>query len=189
MNLNISVNPNDLADVECAIQFLRGLVPAGPSSSPVTVTASASAMPLGVVPIGEVLTATVWSSGASVSSEPKAEAPRRTRKPKEDAQPAKEGAAAAVGKPSEAATSAPTTDTSTTAITSPQPEQPSTESSAASATATPDLTLDDARNALRTYTQKHGMDAGIALLQKFGAGRISELPAEKYGEFVKECAE
>lgn len=165
MNLNISVNPNDLADVECAIQFLRGLVPAGPSE-----------------------VAAVVESVKNEGAEPKAEAPRRTRKPKEDAQPAKEDAAAAVGKPSEAATSAPTTDTSMTATTSPQPEQPSTESSAASATATPDLTRDDARNALRTYTQKHGMDAGIALLQKFGAGRISELPADKYADFVKECA-
>lgn len=154
MNLNISVNPNDLADVECAIQFLRGLA---------------------------------LSDHVAAPAELK-EATRRTRKPKEDAQPAKEDAVAAVGKPGEVATSAPTTDTSTTATTSPQPEQPSTESSAASATATPDLTLDDARNALRAYTQKHGMDAGISLLQKFGAGRISELPAEKYGEFVKECA-
>ena len=32
------------------------------------------------------------------------------------------------------------------------------------------------------------MDAGVELLKKFGAQRISELPTEKFAEFVKEAA-
>jgi len=45
-------------------------------------------------------------------------------------------------------------------------------------------TLDDARAALLAYNQKHGMDAAIDLVRKFGAARISELDASSYGAFI-----
>lgn len=50
-----------------------------------------------------------------------------------------------------------------------------------------DLSLDDARDALKACTAKHGMDAGIALLKKFSAARISELAPSDYAAFIKEA--
>lgn len=104
----------------------------------------------------------------SVGAAPVAEAPKRGRPRKtEQPQAPKEDAAEPLGKP-EVSGSAPSTDSSTPATTS--------------------LTLDDVRSALQKFTQKHSIEAGIELLKKFGAQRVSELPAEKYGEFVGVCA-
>ena len=49
------------------------------------------------------------------------------------------------------------------------------------------LSLDDVRAKLQAYTVAKGVPEGIALLKKFEAARISELPAEKYADFVKAC--
>lgn len=98
--------------------------------------------------------------------DPQPEKRKPGRKPKQEV------AAEPGGKP-EYSTSAPTTASSETATTS--------------APAAPSLSLDDIRAALQKYTQKHSIEAGIELLKKFGAQRVSELPAEKYAEFVGEC--
>lgn len=50
------------------------------------------------------------------------------------------------------------------------------------------LTLDDVRGALQQFTAEKGVPAGVELLKKFNAGRISELAAADYAEFVKACA-
>ena len=57
-----------------------------------------------------------------------------------------------------------------------QPEAPKT------------ITLDDVRGALQAFTAQKGVPAGIELLKKFGAGRISELAQENYAAFVQACA-
>lgn len=50
------------------------------------------------------------------------------------------------------------------------------------------LSIDEVRAALQQYTAAKGVPAGIELLKKFSAGRISELAAEQYAAFVAECA-
>ena len=49
------------------------------------------------------------------------------------------------------------------------------------------LTLDEVRAALQQFTAANGVPAGIELLKGFNAGRISELDASLYGEFVARC--
>ena len=153
MQINISVNPTDVADVNAAIQFLNGLVPMDQRDA----VRSPSTKPLGVVPVTAL-------DDPSVGAEPEKRKPGR---PKKEVPPAVEAAVEAVGKP-EDSSSAPTTDSS--------------------APATTTLTLDDVRSALQGYTRKHSIEAGIELLKKFDAQRVSELPADKYTDFVKECA-
>ena len=50
------------------------------------------------------------------------------------------------------------------------------------------VSLDEVRAALQQFTAAKGVPAGIELLKKFNAGRISELAAEHYTAFVAECA-
>lgn len=71
-------------------------------------------------------------------------------------------------------------------------EKPSEETAGAPAKDTPTidkpLSLDEVRAALQTFTASHGVPAGIELLKEFNAGRISELDACLYSEFVERCA-
>lgn len=84
---------------------------------------------------------------------------------------AKKEAVEQVEKPVDTESSANTAATEATAGTSAKP-----------------LTLDEVRAALQQYTASKGVPAGIELLKKFGAGRISELDADNYASFVAECA-
>jgi hypothetical protein len=61
-----------------------------------------------------------------------------------------------------------------------------TDGTAPNATA-PALTVDDVRAALQKFTGAKGMPAGIDMLKEFGAARISELKAERFGEFIAKC--
>lgn len=101
------------------------------------------------------------------------EAPKRTRKPKQ------ETAAAPVGEPAASATAEASS------------AQPSTAGDAPAAATPADtatkLTLDDVRARLQAFTGTKGIDAGLALLGEFKAGRISELKAEDYPAFVAKC--
>lgn len=49
------------------------------------------------------------------------------------------------------------------------------------------VTKDDARAALKAFTEAKNMEAGINLLREFGADSISSLDVAKYGEFVAAC--
>lgn len=52
------------------------------------------------------------------------------------------------------------------------------------------ITIDDLRAALQVFTAKNGIEAGKALLEKHGAGRISEMaeqPEDAKTTFIKEC--
>jgi hypothetical protein len=49
-------------------------------------------------------------------------------------------------------------------------------------------TLEDARNALRRFTEAKGMTAAIDLLKSFDVSRVSELPPMDYDKFIKSCA-
>lgn len=49
------------------------------------------------------------------------------------------------------------------------------------------LSLDDARAALKGYTERHGMARSIALLDEYGCQRVSELKSGQYGGFIKAC--
>lgn len=48
--------------------------------------------------------------------------------------------------------------------------------------------LDDVRASLQAFTAAKGVPAGIEVLKKFNAGRISELDESNYAAFVQECA-
>lgn len=50
------------------------------------------------------------------------------------------------------------------------------------------LTIDEVRAALQQFTAAKGVPAGIELLKKFNASRISELAEDNYASFVAECA-
>lgn len=50
------------------------------------------------------------------------------------------------------------------------------------------FTIDEVRAALQQFTASKGVPAGIELLKKFGAGRISELAEGDYASFVAECS-
>lgn len=50
------------------------------------------------------------------------------------------------------------------------------------------LSLDEVRAALQTFTASKGVPAGIELLKKYGAGRISELEEANYAAFAADCA-
>lgn len=69
----------------------------------------------------------------------------------------------------------------------PEPE-PTPEPVAAAPVADKVLTMDDVRTALESFIAKHGLPDGKALLKAYNAGRISELAAEDYAEFVRDCA-
>lgn len=62
------------------------------------------------------------------------------------------------------------------------------EQPAAPATEQAKPTIDTVRAALQAFTASKGVPAGIELLQKFGAGRISELAEEHYTAFIEGCA-
>lgn len=111
------------------------------------------------------------AAGSAPDTNPAAEAPaRRGRKPKETAAaPVGESAPAAA----EQATSAPAPTAAPVAA-------------QAAADAKP-LTIDDVRAKLQAFTGAKGIDAGLALLGEFKAGRISELKAEDYPAFVAKC--
>lgn len=52
------------------------------------------------------------------------------------------------------------------------------------------ITIDDLRAALQVFTAKNGIEAGKALLEKHGAGRISEMAEQSEdakAAFIKEC--
>lgn len=74
----------------------------------------------------------------------------------------------------------------------PQPTQPAqapvAEPAPAVAPAAPAPTLDQVRAALQQFTAEKGVPAGVELLKKFNAGRISELAEADYAAFVAECA-
>ncbi|ASN73068.1 hypothetical protein R2B_p031 [Ralstonia phage DU_RP_II] len=63
------------------------------------------------------------------------------------------------------------------------PAEPATES------AQP-ITIDDLRAALQVFTAKNGIEAGMPLLAKYNARRISEMaeqPEDAKAAFIKEC--
>lgn len=66
----------------------------------------------------------------------------------------------------------------------PEPEVPVVQETADPAT----FTIDEVRAALQQFTAAKGVPAGIELLKKFGAGRISELAEGDYASFVAECS-
>lgn len=52
------------------------------------------------------------------------------------------------------------------------------------------ITIDDLRAALQVFTAKNGIEAGMPLLAKYNARRISEMaeqPEEDKAAFIKEC--
>lgn len=49
------------------------------------------------------------------------------------------------------------------------------------------VSIDDVRAALQIFTGIEGVPAGIELLKKFGAARISELKVEDYAAFIEAC--
>lgn len=67
-------------------------------------------------------------------------------------------------------------------------EQSAGEPTAAVAEASTPITLDEVRAALQAFTASKGVPAGIEVLKKFSAGRISELDESNYGAFIQECA-
>lgn len=46
---------------------------------------------------------------------------------------------------------------------------------------------EDCTKALKAYTAKEGMDAGLALLKHYEVSRVGELAPEYYEQFIAEC--
>jgi hypothetical protein len=74
-----------------------------------------------------------------------------------------------------------------------EPATPSAEPESASTSATvaseaKSLSLDEVRAALQSFTASKGVPAGIELLKKYNAGRISELEEANYAAFAADCA-
>lgn len=51
------------------------------------------------------------------------------------------------------------------------------------------LTAKEVRTALDAVVQKHSMDDGLDILRSFGAEKLSELPEERYADFLSVCQE
>lgn len=120
---------------------------------------------------------TLSTEGSGVS-EPVAEQPAQAAPEKKERKPrAKKGdAAEPVEKPVD-----------TLPAEEPAQEEAAPAEAAAESPSEP-LTIDSVRAALQQFTAAKGVPAGIELLKKFGAGRISELEEGDYAAFVAECA-
>lgn len=139
----------------------------GLSPSPGAVIVGVDSVVAGEIPEAKT------ESTSTVTDAP-AEAKRRGR-------PRKEVTGMPVGK-SEPQSPASTEDSA------PKVESSSTSTDAETApTKSEPLTLDDVRAALQEFTGAKGVPAGIELLREFGAARVSELPADRYAEFVGQC--
>lgn len=62
----------------------------------------------------------------------------------------------------------------------PQPEAGDTISSV-------EITIEDVRSALQSYSKAHSVAAAYELLKKYSATRISDLQPEHYASFVRDC--
>lgn len=60
--------------------------------------------------------------------------------------------------------------------------EPEAVAAVVAATAAP--TLDEVRNAFRTFCQEQNTTIGLAKLQDQGVTRLSDLPEDQYGEFL-----
>lgn len=49
------------------------------------------------------------------------------------------------------------------------------------------VTADEIREAIKAYSKVNNMEATQALLQKYGANRLSELSVDKYDALMAEC--
>ena len=79
-------------------------------------------------------------------------------------------------------------------VETPEPEAPAAEAAPEPAPASaPEpantLTVDDMRAALHSFSRKHGVPASVDLLKKYSASRISDLAADRYADFLKECGQ
>lgn len=52
-----------------------------------------------------------------------------------------------------------------------------------------EVTVEDAQKAVKDYAARHGIEAGRALLAKFGLKRTNEITAEKAAEIAGACHE
>lgn len=168
MQITITFDPQDLSDVQAFRQMAQGLT--NPPQPQVGNNSGSTASGLSLLsPEG--------SAGNGAAADAASPSPvvkgKPGRKPKD--------AAARAGEPTPG-TSASPTDTSEAAGTSASPS-----SASESAPPSTNLTLDDVRAKLQAFTVAKGVPEGIALLKKFEAARISELPAEKYADFVVAC--
>lgn len=131
------------------------------------------------------------SEGVDAAAAAPASAPEKTAEPekRKPGRPKKEVAPAQAGEPQVAGANSAETqtgssagcgaaDTTATATTASRTDAPAQ---------TVTLTLDDVRAKLQAFTGANGIDAGLALLQEFGAGRVSELKTEHYTAFTSKC--
>lgn len=168
MQLNITFDPSNNSDINQAIAFLSGLLAPGERDA----VRSASAQPLGQVVIDAV-------DDPSVGAEPKKRGRKSTQALVVEAEQAaakETSVSAEAGLPLSPAGS--TVGEGAGAVGDPVAAQP----------APAIVTIDQVRDALKGYTMKNDVKAGIALLAKFGAQRISELEPNQYAAFVVECA-
>ena len=113
--------------------------------------------------------------------------PKRTRRAKPESEVAQEP----VGESVPGATATGGTKESSQNLT--QTETCTTDSTVANAASAAEpeksYTMDDAREALRAYSKKHGMPEAIDFLKTFGVDRVSEIKPEQFAEFIKKAGE
>lgn len=162
-------NPQDLEILSTLFKNLDVLLQPEQSAQPeVAQNTGTTATGVDLSPEGSGVSGEAVPPSASPAPE---KAPRKPRAKKEEV------AAAPVEKQGATASSAQTAATEASAGTSAQPSDEAKP-----------LTLDEVRAALQQFTASKGVPAGIELLKKFNAGRISELEEGDYASFVAECA-
>lgn len=174
-------NKIDLSLLNKIIDLAQMLQPERDAQPEVAQNTGTTATGVDLSPEGSGVTGEAVPPSASPAPE---KAPRKPRAKKEEVAPAPEVKSgqewAAVGKEPEAAA------TGTEATQAAASSENATASATAADPAT--FTLDEVRSALQQFTAAKGVPAGIELLKKFNAGRISELAEGDYASFVAECA-
>ncbi len=61
--------------------------------------------------------------------------------------------------------------------------------STSTASVEPATTLEGVREALETVVDKRGMSDGLEILKSYGAAKLSDLPQDRYADFVTVCQE
>ena len=175
--MNITFDPFNQADMTLISSLLRLSVPAKAAQSEVAKNTDTTATGSALSPEGRGV------SGAGALGVPEAVQPALTPV---KTRTMKEGIAASKAKKAEKE-AASEAQFAAKQLPLNLPEANPAPSEATADVPSQPITLDDVRAALQALTATQGVPAGVELLKKYDAARISELKIEQYGDFIKAC--
>lgn len=166
MQITITLNKDsELSEINAAIRMLHAYSGQNLSESAQPAVASNTGNSGLGLPLSPEATVVVGESVTAAEAEPKdSPTPVKERKPR--------------AKKEETPVPAPVTEEAAVST---------SESADAAKVPAASFTIDDVRATLQSYTAANGVSKGVALLEEFGAKRISELKAEDYAAFVEKC--